>query len=72
MWTKLGKRAVFDLPKPTRYQGVVSKVGAKAFEAARKRLAVLAQRTGRVSDGDVFEYLARGEAETVKYLASKK
>jgi hypothetical protein len=56
-----------------RYQGNTTEAGGAKFERARKRLGDL---TGikRISDGDVFEYLAsvrelgaeRAEADLVK------
>lgn len=69
---KMGRRAIFDLPKTERYQGVISKVGGAKFEGARKRLAKLANWDGPVSDADTIEFLSRGEYATVKYLASKR
>jgi hypothetical protein len=68
----LGQPAIFRPKNPaTRKQGHMTDVGAKAFEAARKRLAKLAGRK-KVSDGDVFEFLARGEDDTRMYLESKQ
>lgn len=52
-----------------RLQGVITKAGSNRFEQARKRLARLAGRdVEEVSDADTIEYLARGEAETLKVL----
>jgi hypothetical protein len=69
---RMGRPSIFRELKPHRYQGNTTKTGSMRFEAARRRLAALAGwPVGKVSDGDVFEYLARGEADTVKYLKSK-
>lgn len=56
-----------------RIQGVLTKRGARAFEQSRKALAkVYELETGRqpprISDADVVEYLARGEAETAEQI----
>jgi hypothetical protein len=67
----MGRRAIFDLPKSQRYQGVISKPASRAFERARKRLKQIAKWKGTVSDADVIEYLARGEAWTIMYLEAK-
>ena len=72
MAKRIGRRAIFDLPKSKRYQGVISKPGSVKFEAARKRLSKLAAWPGSVSDADVIEYLARGEEATAKYLDGKR
>lgn len=47
--------------------GALTEVGNQKFEASRTRLAKLAGRL-TASDGDVFEYLARGVEATVAYL----
>jgi len=58
----------------TRVQGIMTTRGGQAFEAARRRLKQIIKpfascaAVKRVSDGDVFEFLARGEADTVRYL----
>lgn len=67
----MARLAIFKEPKTVRLQGVISKPGGVKFEAARKRLGKLAKWKGPVSDADTIEYLARGEYETVKYLAQK-
>lgn len=55
-----------------RVQGYISQAGSKQFELARRRLGVLAQwDVKNVSDADTIEYLARGDEETRKYLASR-
>lgn len=55
-----------------RVQGVITKIGSEKFEAARGKLGKLAKRDRQhVSDADTIEYLARGEADTRKYLAQK-
>jgi hypothetical protein len=59
--------------KRNRYQGITTNIGARWFEAKRRRLAKLAALSPKtVSDGDVFEYLARGEAETIAYIAKRE
>ena len=65
-----GRVVIFrDKVDGSRYQGVVTPVGAVAFEAARERLARLAKlKPTAVSDGDCIEFLARGEVETINYL----
>jgi hypothetical protein len=65
-------RAIFkDKLGGARYQGVVTAAGSTSFEMARKRLAKMAGReVEQTSDGDVFEFLARGEDATRKYLAT--
>jgi hypothetical protein len=64
-----GNASIFKPKNGDRFQGVTTKLGTTRFEAARGRLAKLAGREKEhVSDGDVFEYLARGESETRAYL----
>ena len=64
-----GRPAIFR-HKTVRLQGVVTKVGSVKFEHARRRLARLAGRdVDSTSDGDTFEFLARGEANTRRYLS---
>lgn len=52
-------RAIFpDKDGGSRYQGVLSPNGSKAFESARKHLALRSDRADtRVSDADVIEYV---------------
>lgn len=50
-----------------RVQGVLTKVGTKAFEDARKRLGTLAG-VKRATDADTIEYMSRGHEATVLYL----
>lgn len=53
-----------------RLQGVITPIGSKRFEEARRKLAKLAAREPEeVSDADTIEFLARGEANTRDYLA---
>lgn len=68
---KMGRPSIFRHKMNGRYvQGYITKFGAERFDVARKRLAQLAQRkVGQVSDADVIEFLARGEADTITYLA---
>lgn len=70
--TRIGHPSIFRNKKQgRRYQGIVTKVGSQKFEAARSRLGELAQRPVKwVSDADVFEFLARGEADTIEYIKS--
>lgn len=49
--------------------GIISYMGAIAFKRAEKRLSavyedVMGRKPASVSEADVVEYLARGEAET--------
>jgi hypothetical protein len=60
-----------------RIQGVLTKQGGRAFEQSRKALAKVFQlETGRkapaISDADVVEYLARGEAATVEAIQAQE
>jgi hypothetical protein len=68
---RMGRPSVFDPKDGTRYQGVMTKVGSKRFESARKELAALAGLK-RVSDADVMEFLVRGRASTEAYLQAKE
>jgi len=77
MKKRMGRPSIFtpkDWKDPeTRRQGIMTKVGVVAFEKARVRLAKLVGwESTRVADGDVMEYLARGEAETKAYLAKQQ
>ena len=63
-----GRASVFR-GKRTRVQGLLTPAGAQQFERARRRLATLAGRAADdLSDADVIEFLARGEAKTRTYL----
>lgn len=66
----MGRPSIFrDKVGGQRVQAIISKTGAKRFERARKRLARLAKwKPAQISDADVVEYLARGEADTVAYM----
>ena len=69
----MGRPSIFG-PKSSKYrrQGIMTKVGSKLFEMKRSELATLANVSVKsVSDGDVFEFLARGRESTVEYLASR-
>ena len=69
----MSNRSIFRPKNGDRFQGNTTKVGSSAFEAARKRLGVLAGRpTALVSDGDTMEYLAIGDAATVAYLKATR
>lgn len=65
-----GHPAIFrgkDRTKPLR--AFLTEIGKAKIEEARKRLAKLAKwKVSDVSNGDVVEYLARGEQETIAYL----
>lgn len=52
-----GSKSIYQ-GKTTRVQGVLTDVGAKAFEVARKTLAA-EHRVSTASDGDTIEFLAR-------------
>lgn len=66
-----GRVSIFE-KDGRKYQGIVSAAAGVKFEAARKRLAELAGWADRtVSDADTLEFLARGEADTIKYLKSR-
>lgn len=52
-----------------RIQGVLTPVGSVRFNQARQRLAKIAGwEPEDVSDADTAEFLARGEAATIKLL----
>lgn len=62
--------------KATRFQGIMTAHGRKRFEEQRRKLTrmfrdVMGYDNGGASDGDVVEYLARGEADTRHYLKSR-
>ncbi len=67
---RMGRRAIFrGKDGGQRVQAIITKVGGQKFEKARVRLAKLAEwEATDVSDADVVEYLARGDAETIAYL----
>lgn len=66
-------RAIFRPKDSSRTRPAAMTVeGYAAFERARAWLARLAGRKDRVSDADVIEALARGEAETRRYLRGKQ
>lgn len=68
MATRTGRRSIFR-GKAVRVQGWLTKVGKRDFEYARGQLAlVVGWKANEVSDADTVEFLARGEAETRKYL----
>lgn len=66
----MGRPSIFrDKVGGQRVQAIISKAGAKRFEKARKRLAKLAKwQPAQISDADVVEFLARGEADTLAYM----
>lgn len=69
-----GRESIFrGKANGVRIQGVLTKAGGVAFEQSRKALGkVYELETGRkpprISDAEVVEYLARGEAETAKAI----
>lgn len=76
--TKMGRNSIFRGKEDGyRVQAIITKVGGRRFDAARKELALL-YRTIRgseptsVSDADVVEFLARGRADTENYIAALK
>lgn len=71
----MAPKAMFlDKDPATRKQGIMSKQGDRDFERARGQLKAIyrdatgAIWTGAVSDGDIFEFLARGVESTRAYL----
>jgi len=65
-------RPIFSPKDGDRFQGITTRVGTSRLNAARERLAVLVSRpVESVSDGDVFEYLARGHNETKLWLKKR-
>lgn len=72
MSPQVGRTAVFrNKGRETRHQvrGFLTERGAERFEAHRQALASLSGRTPeQVGDGDVVEYLARGDQETRDHL----
>jgi len=69
MSKQMGRPSIFPGAKSERVQALITKIGKRKFEAARRRLASLAKlKVGQVSDAAVVEYLARGEKETVELL----
>ena len=55
-----------------RVQGLLTRFGRARVEAARKPLAKLTGRkASTISQGDLIEYLARGDENTKAYLAGK-
>jgi hypothetical protein len=69
----MGRPSVFAPKDPkARYQGLMTKEGARLAEQHRRELAELSElKPKQVSDGDLFDYLARGKEATVAYLAKK-
>ncbi len=70
---KMGRPSLFAPKDPKcRYQGLMTKPGSKLAEAKRKELADLAGLpVKKVSDGDLFDYMARGKEATVELLAAR-
>lgn len=66
----MGRPTIFK-GKESRYrrQGIMTKEGSARFEVARATLAgMVGWPIDKVSDGDVFEFLARGPLATKAYL----
>lgn len=54
--------------KTTRVQGMITKIGAQKMKMAKARIGELTGRAQRsISEGDVIEFLSRGEAEAIEY-----
>ena len=65
---RMGRRRIFTEPVGDRVQGVLTEPGARAFQQARVRLRLLTGWRGPISDADVIDYLARGDAESWRVL----
>ena len=70
----MGRHSIFrGKMDGVRVQGILTKAAGRKFEQARKALELLVldvrgvAPTG-VSDSDVIEFLARGSADTRRYL----
>lgn len=58
---KMGRPSAYAPKDPKcRYQGLTTKAGSKLLEEKRKALSKLSG-IKNPSDGDLFDYLARGE-----------
>jgi hypothetical protein len=69
--SRMGRPSIFGV-KVRRYQGSVTQAGTVAFENHRRELAKLAKwPVSKVSDGDVFTYLALGREKTLEELNRK-
>lgn len=74
----MGRRSIFpNKDDKYRKQGQMTRSGHLAFEAARKRLCELVLdtqgwRPRHVSDGDVMEFLGRGEQGTRDHLSQDR
>lgn len=56
-----------------RVQGLLTPAGRLRFEAQRQRIAALTRRPlDRVSHADVIEFLARGDADSLRYIERHK
>lgn len=65
----VGRAAIFPGKDGDRVQGGLTTAGSTRFEQARRRLAKLAAwEVEDVSDADTIEFLAIGEAATIKHL----
>jgi len=67
----MGRPSVFrDKQGGARVQGMLTKQGIVAFNLRRKELAKLMSREAKqITEADVIEWLARGDANTRDYLA---
>ncbi len=73
---RIGRASIFTnpdgRPKVDRVNGVITAAGSVRFELHRKQLGKLVGLDPeQVSDADVVEYMARGEAESRKYLKDR-
>ncbi len=72
------KASIFEGKDPkSRFQGLMTKVGAKALVDAKKKLAGVYREEvgvayGTISDGDAVEALARGWDDVRAYLRKTK
>ena len=66
----MGRRSIFPVKDGALYHGILTRIGTKACEQARAKLADLSGwDADNISDADLIEFMARGDLETVKYLA---
>lgn len=68
---KVGRPSIFP-NRTERFTGFVSKDAQRLLKGHKAVLAQAAGFRGTVSDGDVAEYLARGQADTSEVLRQRK
>lgn len=74
---RIGRASIFrGKENGVRVQGILTRTGGQHFEGARRELARIYQqelevKPKTVSDADVIEYLALGEAKTRAYLRAE-